>query len=102
PDVLVATRGQLAAVFIPRRDDPTYLEQLLVRLALTRLALPEHARCALIAPSALQSEGLSEIARHFHRVAGARDLLRAEASISRALTDRAPSSGLERIPMTTR
>ncbi|HEX9990401.1 MAG TPA: hypothetical protein VGE45_18225 [Chloroflexia bacterium] len=40
PDILVGYRGRLAAVFIPKVTELNSVDDLLVRLAISRLALP--------------------------------------------------------------
>jgi hypothetical protein len=48
PDILIGGNGRLCAVFLPNSSEAKRPEQLLSRLALSRLGLPDHLICALI------------------------------------------------------
>jgi len=51
PNILIGRSGQLLAVFIPYKNEETSPERLLVRLALSKLALPSNLMTVLISKS---------------------------------------------------
>ena len=68
PDLLVGGNGILTAFFEPKREEMVRPDVLLVRLALTRLALPQHCRCVLIV-AGHQGDDLADlVGRDFHVV----------------------------------
>jgi hypothetical protein len=67
PDVFLALPGNLVSLFIPKQQEIADPDKLLVRLALSRLALPSHAKWVLLIPRHLVSWGYSnQVARNFH------------------------------------
>ena len=48
PDILAGRDGHLVAIFVPKGVEKRSPERLLTRLVLSRLALPDHARCILL------------------------------------------------------
>lgn len=48
PDVLAGRAGRLVAVFTPKVHELSRPDRLVTRLVLSRLALPDHVRCALV------------------------------------------------------
>lgn len=72
PDVLAARAGHLVAVFLPKSTEITSPDRLEVRLVLSRLALPRHARCILAYTQDDVDRGFSAEAfePHFHGILG--------------------------------
>ncbi len=67
PDLLISKDGNLGALFVLKSDEAESPDRLLIRLALSRLALPNHMRCVLVLdPFDLQSRDMLQ--SHFHWV----------------------------------
>jgi len=72
PDLLVGGHGQLGAIFIPNVAEYSHPNKLLVRLAVSRLALPAHTRCILtVDMDRLPLGYVEEIRRNFNAVLNA-------------------------------
>lgn len=83
PDVLVGSSGRLGALFLPKLSELRSVEQLAVRLALSRLALPRHAKCLLVIdPDRPNDAVLKQMERDFHYIIEARDSRRIRSILS--------------------
>jgi hypothetical protein len=72
PDLLAGRAGDLLAVFVPRPVEYARPERLLGRLALSRLALPDHLRSVAVYPAGGAARGFdpSALAPHVQAVVG--------------------------------
>src|SRR5687768_13608293 len=69
PNILLANAGSIVAVFLPNKKEFTDPDQLLVKLAIAKLALPRHLRCvALIDHNNADQEFLDSIYSHFNEI----------------------------------
>jgi len=96
PDLMIAKAGSLVAFFEPTRLEIRHPQRLVVRLLLSRLALPDHVRCVLLldeSASALGIEG--DMRHHFHTVAMPR-------SAPRTIAGQALQSPVREVPKTVR
>ncbi len=75
PDLLVADYDVLVGVFIPRILETRLPEQLIIRLAASRIALPMHLRCVLVDTEQHLPRGLLEkISTRFDAVISAENI----------------------------
>jgi hypothetical protein len=82
PDLLVADYGRLAAIFIPKALETKVPEQLLIRLAVARIAFPIHLRCLLLLSDRTLARGLLEkVQPRFHATVDSTDFPRLESML---------------------
>lgn len=92
PDLLIGQSGSLVGVFIPSREEIRDLDLLLVRLALTRLALPRHLRCVLVGnhfPKNMDYMGLN-----FHEVLNYREF----SLLKKFILDKSAGDSVKPVP----
>lgn len=69
PDVLIGRAGKLLAIFLLKASERRSPDDLLIRLAMSRLALPSHTQCLLIVePGEISDVETGLLATHFHDV----------------------------------
>ncbi len=69
PDILIGGQGTLTAIFQPKMLERRMPDELLVRLTVSRLALPSHLRCVLLIDSHTWPEtDFANLQRYFHTV----------------------------------
>lgn len=94
PDLLVGGNERLIAVFTPKTSELRRPDELIVRLTLSRLALPKHARCILVVDHERHRETfISQLSQSFDRTIEVREL----PSIRRIVGD-SNSSNIATIP----
>lgn len=72
PDILIGSNGNLVGIFVPHSNELKDSESLLARLAISRLALPPHFRCVLVADSGFFDKA-PESEFNFHRIVESTD-----------------------------
>lgn len=87
PNALISKNGRLTAIFLISHDKLEYIEQLLVRLAISKLALPRHMHCVLITMlDSERAQNVWDIVRpHFHRIENYEDLAKSRSSLATTL-----------------
>lgn len=70
PDILAAKDGHLVALFILQSHQTGAVQRLLFRFTLTRLTLPNYAKCVLAVPKDIDSPAIRELENHFHAIIG--------------------------------
>lgn len=72
PDILIGENGNLLGIFVPRMDEVLDVSLFLTRFALSRLALPDHARFLLVIDSTnerrMSAFASDEVSDNFHEV----------------------------------
>lgn len=94
PDALIAKNGLLTAIFLISDGKPELIERLLIRLAISKLALPRHTKCVLIMMSEWERfpDAWNIVRPHFHRIETMDDLAKSRSSLASTLLGDRPVS----------